>query len=119
MGNAILSLAPVLGQVQLNTGSGEVWSISKFLKNAGTSVGFWGSLFIVILGFVALIWAAYQLVTGLMSHGQKQISWPKVIIAAIVGGAFIASGGWTLWTEIIAGGGGQTLIDLGNGASAS
>lgn len=68
------------------------WTINNFLTKAAEALNGWGSIVVVILGLVAIIAAAYQIVTGLISHGKKQTSWPIVIALLLVGGIFVAIG---------------------------
>lgn len=72
--------------------SGDGWTINNFLSKAAEALNGWGSIVVVILGLVAIIAAAYQIVTGLISHGKKQTSWPVVIALLLVGGIFVAIG---------------------------
>lgn len=68
------------------------FTISNFLQQLGNALNGWGAIIIAILGVVAIIAAAYQIVTGLISHGKKQTSWPVVIALLVVGGVFLAIG---------------------------
>lgn len=92
------------------------WDLSSFLKNSATTLHTWFSLAILILGVTAVAYAAWQIVSGLMSHGKKQTNWAVAIILLIVGGALSASGGFD-FVQKIASGGKQTISDLGNGKS--
>ena len=92
------------------------WDLTNFLQNSTTRVKFWGGLFLTLMGVALVIYGGYQVVTGLMSHGKKQVNWPIVIISLIVGGALAASGGSNLLFNI-AGGGKQTITELGQKAT--
>lgn len=94
------------------------WDLGNFLKNAGETLKRWGGLVLIILGAVMLIVAAYQIAKGLMTHGRQgqPTNWLVVIILLIVGGAFIAAGGWG-WFQGIAAGGQKTINDLGGNSS--
>ena len=92
------------------------WDLTNFLQNANTRIKFWGGLFLALMGVALVIYGGYQAVTGLMSHGKKQVNWPIVVISIIVGGALAASGGSKLLFDI-AGGGKQTITELGQKAT--
>lgn len=96
--------------------TGTSWDLGTFLKNSTTTVSGWFSLGITLLGIVAVAYAAYQIVTGLMSHGKKQTNWAIAIILLLVGGAISASSGFA-FIQGIAGGGKKTIEDLGNGGT--
>lgn len=68
------------------------WDLGSFLENAKKLAEKWGGSFLMLIGAVAVIYGGYQVVTGLMSHGKKQIAWPTVILTILVGGAFMFSG---------------------------
>ena len=59
-----------------------------------------------------IIVSAWQIGTGLMSHGKKQTNWFVAIFLLILGGAFAVGGFGLLAT--IASGGQQTILDLGS-----
>ncbi len=88
------------------------WSMETFLQNLGDKAKQWGSYFIVFLGIVMIIVSAWQIGTGLMSHGKKQTNWFVAIFLLILGGAFAVGGFGLLAT--IASGGQQTILDLGS-----
>lgn len=69
------------------------FDITGFLKGLRNSLGVWGSIIMGILGAAALIVAAYQVVSGLISHGKKQTNWFVTIGLIIVGAMFV---GWAL-----------------------
>lgn len=102
---------PLLGVLAANDGGATAWSITSLLKNGAEMLRGWGSYIIIILGIVALIAAAYMIVTGLISHGKKQTSWPVAIILLILGGVLFA-GGWNMWVGQISATGQSTIQDL-------
>lgn len=67
-------------------------SWSQRLESLAQSLGGWGSRIMLILGIASLIVAAYQIVSGLISHGKKQTNWLIVIALLIVGGIFTTVG---------------------------
>ena len=69
------------------------FDITGFLTGLRNSLGVWGSIIMGILGAAALIVAAYQVVSGLISHGKKQTNWFVTIGLIIVGAMFV---GWAL-----------------------
>lgn len=88
------------------------WSLSNFLKNSFKTLGDWFSLAVSILGICAVAWAVWQIVSGLMSHGKKQVNWAIAIVLLIVGGALSVSGGFG-FVQDIAGSGQTTIKELG------
>lgn len=92
--------------------SGAGWDLSSFLVNAQGQVKIWGGSFLTLIGIVGVIWAAFQIVSGLMSHGKKQVSYGTNVILLLVSGA-LATTGLTLVLDIAAGGQ-QTIKDLGS-----
>lgn len=105
----------MLGVLASNTGannsSSGTWDVSSLLANGAATLRGWGSYIIIILGIVALIAAAYMIVTGLISHGKKQTSWAVAIILVIVGGMLFA-GGWGMWVDNISNTGKETIEKL-------
>lgn len=93
------------------------WDLSSFLTNATKQANAWGGGFLTLIGTIAIVVAAYQIISGLMSHGKKQVNWGVTIILLLVGGA-LATTGLGLVTNI-AKGGKKTIEDLGNGAGAN
>lgn len=89
------------------------WDLSSFLKNAKSAISGWGGSFIMLIGVVAIIVAAYQIISGLISHGKKQVNWGISIALLVIGGAF-SIGGFN-FVNGIASGGKKTIDDLGNG----
>lgn len=91
------------------------WDLRTFLTNSFDTLGEWFSLAIMILGLVAVAFAAWQIVTGLMSQGRKQTNWGLSIGLLLVGGALSATTGFE-FIQGIAGGGRKTIEDLGGNA---
>lgn len=91
------------------------WDLTSFLKNASSQAETWGGAFLTLIGTIAIVVAAYQIISGLMSHGKKQVNWGVTIILLLVGGA-LATTGLNLVTKIAAGGK-KTIEDLGGGAN--
>lgn len=91
------------------------WDVGDFLTNVNKLAQDWGGRFLMLLGVVAVIYGVYQVATGLMSHGKKQIAWPQVILTIIVGGGFMI-GGFNLAAKVSSVGN-KTIERLGhNGA---
>ena len=88
------------------------WSIDSFLQNLSETLKLWGGYLFVVIGVVLVIVAIWKTATGLMSHGQKQVSWGMVFIMFVLGGALIAANGFD-WVENIAIGGKDTIDALG------
>lgn len=97
--------------VQLLAGAGE-WDLRTFLTNSFATLGDWFGLAVMILGIVAVAYAIWQIVSGLMSHGKKQTNWALAIILLLVGGALSMSTGFS-FVQGIAEGGKTTIEDLG------
>lgn len=104
-----------LGNGIINSLNWAAWDLNSFLKNAGEAGKTWGGSFIILLGVIAIIYAAYQIITGLISHGKKQVNWGVTIILLLVGGACM-TGGFTLMSTL-ASGGQKTIEDLGRGGA--
>ena len=88
------------------------WDLSSFLGNATDTVEGWIALGVTLLGIVAVGYAVWQIVSGLMSQGKKQTNWAVAIILLIVGGALSMTTGFE-FVQGIAGGGKKTIEDLG------
>lgn len=92
------------------------FDVGTFLSNSGTTLGTWFSLASIIIGLVAIIYAIWQIASGLMSHGKKQVNWFITIILLFFGGVLtLGTGGGFDYIKGIAGGGKQTIEDLGGG----
>lgn len=92
--------------------SGSGWDLTSFLDNAQNQVSTWGGAFLMLVGIVGVIWAAFQIVSGLMSHGKKQVSYGMNAILLLISGA-LATTGLSLVMDIAAGGQ-KTIEDLGS-----
>lgn len=93
------------------------WDVGDFLNNVNKLAQDWGGRFLMLLGVVAVVYGVYQVVTGLMSHGKKQVAWPQVILTIIVGGGFMI-GGFNL-AKSVSSVGNKTIERLGkNGADS-
>lgn len=90
------------------------WDVSTFLTNSQKTLSEWFKGIIFILGAVAIFVAIWQITTGLMSQGRKQVNWGLSIILLIVGGALTAGGFG--FVKDIAKGGKDTIEDLGEGS---
>ena len=92
--------------------SGSGWDLTSFLDNAQNQVSTWGGAFLMLVGLVGGIWASFQIVSGLMSHGKKQVSYGMNAILLLISGA-LATTGLSLVMDIAAGGK-KTIEDLGS-----
>ncbi|MCC2248992.1 hypothetical protein JUJ52_03340 [Virgibacillus sp. AGTR] len=99
------------GKVELLAGAGG-WDLRTFLQNSFNTLGDWFSLAVMILGIVAVAYAIWQIVSGLMSHGKKQTNWAVAIILLLVGGTLAMTTGFQ-FVQNIASGGRKTIEDLG------
>lgn len=100
------------------TTSGDQWSVTSLLAGGAQTLQTWGALILFILGCAAIIAGIYKLVTGLVSHGQKQTSWVVVILLILVGGVLTVGSALNAWQFVagtVAGTGFKTLDDLGTG----
>lgn len=88
------------------------WDLSSFLENATEQVRDWGGAFLILVGIVGVIWASFQIISGLMSHGKKQVSYGTNAVLLLVSGA-LAVTGIDLVMDIAAGGQ-KTIEDLGS-----
>lgn len=88
------------------------WDLTNFLKNSTAQIKTWGGLFLTLVGFVGVIWSAFQIISGLMSHGKKQVSYGSNAVLLLISGALSATG-LTLVTSI-AQGGQKTIEELGS-----
>lgn len=100
------------GRIELVAGASSGWDLRNFLNNSFDTLGEWLGLIVMIIGLVAVFYAIWQIVTGLMSQGKKQTNWGVAIILLIVGGALSATTGFQ-FVQDIAGGGRSTIEDLG------
>jgi hypothetical protein len=97
--------------VELLAGSGG-WDLRNFLKNSFSTLGDWISLAVMILGIIAVGYAVWQIVSGLMSQGKKQTNWAVAITLLLVGGVLSMTTGFQ-FVQDIARGGRKTIEDLG------
>ena len=93
------------------------WSIDSFLTNLVGKLKTWGNLIMILVGVVMVIAAVWQIGTGLMSNGKKQINWVVSIALLLLGGALASfglsgNGAWN-WVSGIAEGGKTTIDELG------
>lgn len=91
-----------------------MWDLGNFLQNSTSTIRTWGGYFFMLLGVVLMIVAIWQIGSGLMSHGKKQVNWAMSIIMLLIGGVLAASSSFA-FVEQIAGGGRKTIEDLGRG----
>lgn len=101
----------MLGPIEILTGAGG-WDLRTFLKNSFSTLGDWFSLAVMILGVIAVAYAIWQIVSGLMSHGKKPTNWGIAIVLLLVGGALSMTTGFQ-FIQGIASGGRKTIEDLG------
>lgn len=92
--------------------SGSGWDLTSFLDSSKEQVTQWGGAFLMLVGVVGVIWAAFQIISGLMSNGKKQVSYGTQTILLLVSGA-LATTGISLVMDIAAGGQ-KTIEDLGS-----
>lgn len=92
------------------------WDLGSFITNATKTVQSWGGASLTLLGIIGIIIAAYQITTGLISHGKKQVNWGVSLALLIIGGALSTSG--LKLVMDIAQGGQKTIEDLGTGVNA-
>jgi uncharacterized membrane protein len=97
--------------IELLAGASD-WDLRNFLNNSFSTLGEWFSLAVMILGIVAVAYAIWQIVSGLMSHGKKQTNWAVSIMLLLVGGALSMTTGFE-FVQNIASGGKTTIEDLG------
>lgn len=88
------------------------WDLTSFLDNANSQVTTWGGAFLMLVGVVGVIWAAFQIISGLISHGKKQVSYGTNVILLLVSGA-LSTTGLNLVMKI-ASGGKETIESLGS-----
>ncbi len=82
---------------------GSGWDITSFLSNATDTMQQWGGAFLVLVGVVGVVWASFQIISGLMSGGKKQVSYGTQAFLLLVSGA-LATTGLSLVMNIAAGG---------------
>lgn len=103
-----------MNQLYANYATLMSWDIGSFLQNSSNTLKKWGGYLIILIGVVMVVISAYQVFTGLASHGKKQTNWFVVVLLLIIGGAFMI-GGFDFVSRI-AEGGQKTIEDLGTGA---
>lgn len=100
------------------TGNGngnDNWALGNFLENATNTLKSWGDYFIILIGVIMIVVAAYQIGSGLMSHGKKQTNWFVAGALLLLGGAFMVGGFG--WVSDIAKSGKTTIDELGSGST--
>lgn len=102
--------------VEFLAGAAGSWDIGSFLENSGTTLRTWFNAGLMVVGLVAIAFAAWQIVSGLMSHGKKPTNWGVAIVLLLVGGVLASSTGFN-FMEGIAKGGEKTIEDLGSGST--
>lgn len=108
----MLAITAQTALLKMDNVMGAGWDLTNFLKKSTTQVKLWGGSFLTLIGFAGVIWAAFQIVTGLMSHGKKQVSYGTNVGLLLIAGALSVSG-LDLVSKIAAGGK-QTITDLGS-----
>lgn len=109
--NGFLAQKTTGGNENQNYNTNNQWDLTNFLDNATDQLEVWGNMFLVLLGVVGVAVAGYQIISGLMSDGKKQVSYGKQAILLLFSGAMMVSG-FVLLSDI-AGGGAQTIESLG------
>lgn len=102
--------------VELLAGARGSWDIGSFLTNSGSTLTTWFNAGLLVLGLIAVAFATWQIVSGLMSHGKKPVNWGVAIILLLVGGVLASATGFDFMRGI-AGGGKKTIEDLGTGGT--
>ncbi|MFE1170366.1 hypothetical protein [Nocardiopsis sp. NPDC058789] len=89
------------------------WDLLSFLDNATSYVQGAGGSLLALMGTAGVVWGGVLLIKKLMASQQDQTSWVKILALILLGGALMV-GGFSLISQIAAGG--QTTIeDLGGG----
>jgi len=89
------------------------WDLLSFLDNATNYVKGAGGSLLALMGTAGVVWGGVLLIKKLMASQQDQTSWVKILALILIGGALMV-GGFSLISQIAAGG--QTTIeDLGGG----
>lgn len=89
----------------------DTWSVINLLDNTQSFGKVVGGSILALVGLGVLIYALVKIMIKFLSD-QSRDSWGKLIVAVLVGGAFMV-GGITLAISL-AEGGKQTIDDLGN-----
>ena len=93
------------------------FDIGNLLTNSATTLKSWGNGLIIVLGVIMMVWAAVKLGQALLS--KQQANWAIIIIAFLVGGAFVAAGAGAFndgeFFHKLSTGANQTITDLGEG----
>ncbi|WP_026820072.1 hypothetical protein [Arthrobacter castelli] len=113
-------MTAALGQAQVSVpqawdNPSAAWDVKSLLTNAKTWVQTAGGMLLMLLGAAALVWGGVKLFKKLTASKQKgqETEWWEIIALIIVGGA-MATGGWQL-ISMIGSGGQETIQDLGTG----
>lgn len=93
--------------------AGSKWSVGNFLQNSSKTLQKWGGYFVILMGVVMMIVGVYKVVKGLTSE-RAQVSWFKVLLLILVGGAF-SVGGWN-FVKMVSSGGHDSIKELGEGS---
>lgn len=96
------------------------FDIGTLLQNSFLTAKSWGGWIMLIVGVVMIVVCVYMTAKGLMSHGQSQTSWPKVILLLIFGGLLLSlgangTGAFDAFANTYAKGTKDTIDNLGNG----
>lgn len=102
--------------VEFVAGAAGSWDVGSFLTNSSSTLTTWFNAGLLVLGLIAVAWATWQIVSGLMSHGKKQVNWGVSIILLLVGGVLASATGFD-FMQGIASGGKKTIEDLGTGGT--
>ncbi|WP_435109324.1 hypothetical protein [Nocardiopsis synnemataformans] len=89
------------------------WDLVSFFDNAREYVALAGGGLLALMGTIGVVWGGVLLIKKLMASQQDQTSWVKIIALILIGGALMV-GGFSLISDIAAGGR-TTIEDLGGG----
>lgn len=66
------------------------WKINNVLANVKKSLRAWGSMLMMIVGVVMIIFGIFKIAQGMISHGKTQVNWVINILLILVGAIFCA-----------------------------
>ena len=88
------------------------WNINNVLENVRGRLISWGTILMMVVGVVMIIFGIFKIAQGMISHGKTQVNWVINILLIVVGAMFCA--GSFLFRALTASGSGSIGAAIGN-----